>query len=148
MNAAVPSRTGRLLVIDDDQGVRRVFVRVLERRGYDVRTAATADEGLQELRTFRPEAILLDLRMPLINGFGFLYRLRIDPELREVPVAVITGDRWLDKDALGELRTLGAEVWHKPLSVDQVITIADDLLAKTPQLENRPSLPPDAALST
>jgi CheY-like chemotaxis protein len=133
MNIPMSSRTGRLLVIDDDQGVRRVFDRVLKRRGHDVRTAATADEGLHELRAFHPEAILLDLRMPLINGFGFLYRLRTNPELRDVPVAVITGDRWLDKDSLGELRTLGAEVWHKPLSVDQVITIADGLLAKMPQ---------------
>jgi CheY-like chemotaxis protein len=147
MSAAIVPRTGRLLVIDDDQGVRRVFVRVLQRRGHDVRTAANADEGLHELRTFRPEAILLDLRMPLINGFGFLYRLRIDPDLRDVPVAVITGDRWLDKDSLVELRALGAEVWHKPLSADQVINIADDLLAKTAQLADCSPRPPDAALS-
>ncbi len=147
MSAAIVPRAGRLLIIDDDQGVRRVFLRVLQRRGHNVRIAADADEGLHELRTFRPEAILLDLRMPLINGFGFLYRLRFDPELYKVPVAVITGDRWLDKDSLGELRALGAEVWHKPLSGDQVIAIADELLAKTAPLPDCGSLPPDTAPS-
>jgi DNA-binding response OmpR family regulator len=66
--------------------------RILKARGHDVHTASDADEGLREISPFRPDALLLDLRMPLINGFGFLYRLRIDRQLHHLPVAVVTGD--------------------------------------------------------
>ena len=75
MKLVMPQRTGRVLIVDDDEGVRRAFAAILEMRGHDVWTAANADDGLSDLATFRPDAILLDLRMPLVNGFGFLYRL-------------------------------------------------------------------------
>jgi DNA-binding response OmpR family regulator len=126
----ISHRTGRLLIIDDDPGVRQVFAKILRRHGHEVRAAANADDGLHEVRTFAPDALLLDLRMPLINGFGFLYRLRIDPELRDLPVAIITGDCSLGEESLRELRALGAEVWHKPLSNDQLIALADRLLSR------------------
>jgi DNA-binding response OmpR family regulator len=121
---------GRLLIVDDDEGVRRTFAAILARIGHEAHTASNADEGLREVGTFRPDAILLDLRMPLVNGFGFLYRLRIDPELRDLPVAVVTGDPSLDTNALMELRELGAEVWHKPLRFDELVTLTDRLLAR------------------
>jgi DNA-binding response OmpR family regulator len=143
----ISHRTGRLLIIDDDQGVRTLFSRVLKARGYDVHTASDADEGLREISTFRPDALLLDLRMPLINGFGFLYRLRIDPELRHLPVAVVTGDNSLAEQSLKELRALGAEVWHKPLSIEGLRALADGLLAKTSPVGDDAAPPSDAALS-
>jgi DNA-binding response OmpR family regulator len=127
----ISHRTGRLLIIDDDQGVRTLFARVLKARGHDVHTASDADEGLREISAFRPDALLLDLRMPLINGFGFLYRLRIDPQLRNLPVAVVTGDNSLAEQSLKELRALGAEVWQKPLSIQGLVGLADRLLSRT-----------------
>jgi DNA-binding response OmpR family regulator len=143
----ISRRTGRLLIIDDDQGVRTLFARILKARGHDVHTAPDADEGLREISTFRPDALLLDLRMPLINGFGFLYRLRIDPELRQLPVAIVTGDTSLAEPSLKELRALGAEVWHKPLSIKGLVGLADRLLAGTLLIADGVPPPPDAALS-
>jgi DNA-binding response OmpR family regulator len=131
MNPAAPHRTGRLLIVDDDEGVRRAFARILEMRGHDVRTAANADDGLRDLGAFRPDAILLDLRMPMVNGYGFLYRLRSHPIYRNVPAAVITGDRTLTSESLGELTALGAEVRHKPISAQDLAALVDLLLART-----------------
>ena len=123
-------RTGRLLIVDDDEGVRRMFASILRLHGHEVRTASNADEGLREVGMFRPDGMLLDLRMPLVNGFGFLYRLRENPAYRDLPVAIVTGDCSLGDDSLLELRELGAEVRHKPLGMEDLIALADTLLAK------------------
>jgi len=124
----IPDRASRLLIVDDDEGVRRAFAAILKRKGHEAFTASSADEGLRDVSTVRPDAILLDLRMPMVNGFGFLYRLRSDPTCANLPVAIVTGDGSLNEAALTELRQLGAEVWHKPLRFDELVALADKLL--------------------
>jgi DNA-binding response OmpR family regulator len=146
MKLAVPHRTGRLLIVDDDEGVRRAFAGILKMRGYDVRSAATADDGLRDVGAFRPDAILLDLRMPLVNGFGFLYRLRSLPGCSGLPVAVITGDCALNEESLIELRALGAEIRHKPIGGQDLVALADLLLSRTRAVPRNVELPsPDCA---
>lgn len=131
MMPAISRRTGRLLIVDDDEGVTQTFAGILRLEGHQVRTAANAFEGLREVESFHPEAIILDLRMPLINGLGFLYRLRGFADTCRVPVAMITGDCTLDEEATNELRELGAHLWLKPLWTEDLISIADTLLADT-----------------
>lgn len=122
----------RVLVIDDDEGVRSAFARVLIREGYSVQVAASAEQALAQVEQTRPDAILLDLKMPMINGVGFLYRLRQNPANQDVAVAMITGERSLDEATLTDLRTLSAQVWYKPLSLDDVRRVVRTLLAITP----------------
>ena len=62
--------TASIVVIDDDEGVRDTFAHTLRLEGYDVRTAPNAELGLRTVETGRTDAIILDLRMPLINGLG------------------------------------------------------------------------------
>jgi len=118
----------RVLVVDDDEGIRLTFSRVLTLEGYGVRVAATAEEALSQVEEDRPDAILLDLKMPLINGVGFLYRLRQDPANRQIAVAVITGATILDEATVSDLRTLNAQVWYKPLSFEEIQQVAQTLL--------------------
>jgi CheY-like chemotaxis protein len=99
----------RVLVIDDDEGVRRMFSQALMLDGFSVQVAATAEEGLGHVERARPDAILLDFKMPLINGVGFLYRLRQVPANRNIAVAVITGALTLDDATVNDLRTLHAQ---------------------------------------
>jgi CheY-like chemotaxis protein len=113
-----------VLVVDDDEGVRETFAYVLALEGYTVRSAATAEEALGYVEYNRPDAILLDLKMPLINGAGFLYRLRKNPANQAIAVAVITAAPVLDEGTIDDLRTLGAQVWHKPLSIEDIQQIA------------------------
>ena len=127
-SANAPAR--RVLVIDDDEGIRSAFSRVLTLEGYSVQVAATAEEALVQVDQKRPDAILLDLKMPLINGVGFLYRLRQDPANRDIAVAVITGALALDDATVDDLRTLNAQVWHKPLSLEEIRRIVRTLLAR------------------
>jgi two-component system, OmpR family, response regulator PrrA len=122
----------RVLVIDDDEGLRSAYSRVLTREGYSVHTAANAEDALAYVKQERPDAILLDLRMPLINGVGFLYRLRQDPANQHIAVALITGERTLDDSTINDLRALSAQVWYKPLSLDDIRRVARTLLSRGP----------------
>jgi CheY-like chemotaxis protein len=120
----------RVLVIDDDEGVRLTFSRVLRLDGHTVQVAATAEEALGEVEQERPDAILLDLKMPLINGVGFLYRLRQNPANQDIAVGVITGAPMLDDATVNDLRALNAQVWFKPLSIEEIQQVAQTLLTR------------------
>jgi DNA-binding response OmpR family regulator len=120
----------RILIVDDDETVLQTFAKALSLEGYDVRTAASPLIGLQSIEDAPPDAILLDLRMPFVNGVGFLYRLRAQTAHRHTPVAVITGDSCIDDPAMTELRGLDAEVCFKPMWIDEVVALTRTLLAK------------------
>ena len=120
----------RILIVDDDETVLQTFAKALSLEGYDVRTAASPLVGLQEVEETSPDAILLDLRMPFVNGVGFLYRLRAQDAHRHTPVAIITGDSCIDDPAMIELHGLDAEVRFKPMWIDEVVSLTRTLLAK------------------
>ncbi len=129
----------RILIVDDDETVLQTFAKALSLEGYDVRTAASPLVGLQAVQDTPPDAILLDLRMPFVNGVGFLYRLRAQAAHRHTPVAIITGDSCIDDPAMIELEGLEAEVRFKPLWLDELVTLTRSLLDKRPPHDPRPS---------
>jgi DNA-binding NtrC family response regulator len=123
------AHTGRLLIVDDDEGVTQTFAGILRLDGYVVHTAMNAQEGLREIDEFRPDAVILDLRMPLVNGLGFLYRLRERDE--RMPVTIITGDASLTEEALREIADLGADVCFKPIWSEDLQELAERLLSRS-----------------
>jgi two-component system response regulator PrrA len=121
----------RILIVDDDEGVTQTFARMLRLEGFSVSTAVNAETGLQEAAANRPDAIILDLRMPLVDGLGFLRRLRSDLEQRCTPVAIVTGDYFLDDTVSSEVRALGAELRFKPLWLEDLVGLARTLVKVT-----------------
>ena len=120
--------TSKILIVDDDEGVTQTFARMLRLEGYQVRTAVSAEKGLAEAEESHPDAIILDLRMPLVDGLGFLRRLRAQDDQRTTPVAIVTGDYFLDDSVSAELRELGAELRFKPLWLEDLVGLARNLL--------------------
>jgi len=129
----------RILIVDDDENVLQTFAKALSLEGFDVRTAASPLVGLMELETMPPDAILLDLRMPFVNGFGFLYRLRAQVAHRHTPVAIITGDSCIDDPSMTELQNLDAEVLFKPVWLDEVVNVTRSMLARRRPADPQPS---------
>ena len=76
----------RILVVDDDPDTRNLLQLVLELEGYAVDTAANGLDALQRARQVRPDVIVLDLMMPLMDGCGFRVAQLKDPRLAAVPV--------------------------------------------------------------
>lgn len=130
VSALQESSTGpaKILIVDDDEGVTQTFARMLRLEGYNVRTAVTAESGLKEARISHPDAIILDLRMPLVDGLGFLRQLRTYDAQKATPVAIVTGDYFLDDAVSSELRELGAELRFKPLWLEDLVGLARNLL--------------------
>ena len=103
----------KVLVIDDDNGVRDVIIRLLSRRGYEVVEAAFGKEGCSKATSERPDIILLDLMMPVMDGFEVLRKLKSNPATMSIPVIVLTAKI----DAESERRCMrdGAmDYVHKP----------------------------------
>ena len=120
-----------ILVIDDDDGVTTTFARMLRLEGYQVHTAMNAEGGLREARAVSPDAIILDLRMPVVDGLGFLRKLRAIDQYAKTPVAVVTGDYFLDDQMSSELRRLGAQLKFKPLWLDDLVALVGTLVRGT-----------------
>jgi PAS domain S-box-containing protein len=83
-------RDFKVLVIDDERDSRLLIQHYLEEFGCQVVTATGGEEGISVARTYRPDLITLDLLMPGVNGWEVLKRLKADPELRRIPVVVIS----------------------------------------------------------
>jgi len=119
-----------ILIVDDQAEILRIFSRGLEADGHVVHTAETADAGMQLIASERPDAVLVDLKMPYVNGMGMLYRLR--KAYPRLPVAIITGMQDLDTATLQEVAMLDASVHYKPLSIAQIQKVVGELLAPKP----------------
>src|SRR3954454_25170079 len=79
----------RVLIVDDEEGFRDGVADLLSMEGYQVSVARNAVEAVPMLPDFKPEIILLDLRMPLLDGEAFLRGIRGLPATRRVPVVLI-----------------------------------------------------------
>jgi DNA-binding response OmpR family regulator len=124
--------TRSVLIVDDDEAVTQTFARMLRLEGYHVDTALNAETGLRQAEAGHPDAIILDLRMPLVDGLGFLRRLRSHEDHRSTPVAIVTGDYFLDDSVADELRDLGAELRFKPMWLEDLVGLARTLLPGSP----------------
>ena len=119
-----------ILIVDDDRSVTETFARALELDGFAVTTALNPRLGLQLAEHMHPDAIILDMRMPLINGIQFLRQVRARPDLQGVPVAIVTGDYFLSEPLRQELRDLRASVRFKPLWLEDLVDLARTLTTR------------------
>lgn len=80
----------KVLIIEDDHPYRKVYTRKFEVAGYQVEAVENGASGLAKLKTFRPDIIFTDLMMPEMDGFQVLDVIKADPELKTIPVVVLT----------------------------------------------------------
>jgi two-component system OmpR family response regulator len=124
--ASVPN--ARVLIVDDDVSVTELFARTLRLEGFEVWAAHSAEEGLMLARTHRPHAVILDIRTPLASGIQILRALRAIPGMQQAPVTIVTGDYYLTDSQTQQIQILGAEVRFKPLWLEELVTLARDML--------------------
>ena len=87
-----------IMMIEDDEAVRRLIELVLKQEGYNVRSFGSGEEALDALEAVRPNLLLLDLMLPDIEGLELLKRFRARKEFDKVPIIVLTAkDQMVDK---------------------------------------------------
>jgi CheY-like chemotaxis protein len=107
-----------LLVVDDDDDVRLALKLYLEAEGYEVDEAPNGREALARLRAgLRPKLIVLDLMMPLMNGWEFREEQKASPELRDIPVVIFTAT------GLNARTTDDITVLPKPVDATQLLEV-------------------------
>ena len=116
-----------ILIVDDDPSITDTFSRLLKLDGFTVYAALSPEGGLEVAADKQPDAIILDLRMPILSGLQFLQHLRETPALRHIPVAIVTGDYLVDDSTTEQIEALGASVLFKPLWLDDLVALARGL---------------------
>lgn len=120
-----------VLVVDDDADVRETLGEMLEYKGYEVVIAANGAEALDYLRRAAPPSlILLDLAMPVMDGWAFLEQRNRDVALRAVPVLVISGER----NAENKLVEAHADYLEKPVRLDRLLEAMTRMSLSPPPL--------------
>lgn len=80
----------RVLIIEDDQLIQRMYDKIFSFEKYEVITASDGEEGLEKARTTKPTIILLDVMMPKMNGMEVLEKLKLDPDTKAIPVIMLS----------------------------------------------------------
>ncbi len=112
-------RTECVLVVDDDGGIRGVLSEILQDEGHRVESAGNGLEALHKLQgSTKPCVILLDLMMPVMNGWEFMHRRQDDTRLASIPVVVISADAQVGEKAAA----IGAvDYLTKPINLDRLL---------------------------
>jgi CheY-like chemotaxis protein len=112
-----------VLIVDDDARIRALMARLLETSGYSAVEAADGKEALARMRQRRPCVILLDLQMPIMDGWEFRRQQLADPELADVPVICVTG--FYDSSDL--FRSAGVRCFTKPVQLSALLAAIRDV---------------------
>ncbi|HEX9148685.1 MAG TPA: response regulator [Thermoanaerobaculia bacterium] len=111
-----------MLVVEDDAQLRQSICTLLEDAGYTSRPAENGEIALERAREERPCVILLDLMMPIMNGWEFRSEQLQDPKLSSIPVVIMTADG----RAAEKARTLHADYLRKPIHLDALLELVND----------------------
>jgi DNA-binding response OmpR family regulator len=124
-----PGARERILVVDDSPAQRHYVADCLARQGFEVATAEDGRIALRKAQTIHPALIVSDYEMPNMTGFELVHALRRDPELRQIPVIMLTArDSKRDR---AQLRAAGAAAYLvKPFSQDKCIALVERTLAE------------------
>jgi DNA-binding response OmpR family regulator/two-component sensor histidine kinase len=112
----------RVLVIEDDESIRRLLAITLENNGFEAVEAPDGESGLELASKEQPGLVLLDLRLPGIDGLAVLERLKRAPETARIPVIAMTGSQGLVLGARARVMALGAaDFVTKPFELESLV---------------------------
>lgn len=127
----------KILIVEDEVTLSEAYYTLLKQAKYDVQVAHDGRDALEKLTTFDPDLILLDLRMPILDGVGFLREYDLIHEHPEVKVVVFSN--YDMQDEIDEAYQLGAEryilkAWASPRDI---LNLVEDTLGATAQSGRR-----------
>ena len=122
-----------VLVTDDDRSIVELLTHTLKQRGYAVMAAYDGKEAMAAVARTRPDAILLDIRMPVMDGYEVLEALKTNPATADIPVVIMSAYQ-LDSDRSSVL-SLAAQLIGKPFDVEDFVTHIEEVIT-----ENEPAV--------
>ena len=124
----------KVLVAEDDTDIRELIVLSLRFAGYQAIPAADGQQAVDLAMTERPDLILLDVRMPRLDGYETLERIKEDPELKKVPVVFLSA-KGQESDIQTGLELGASQYILKPFVPDELVTKIGQIVAEIEQAE-------------
>jgi two-component system cell cycle response regulator DivK len=107
--------TKRILVVEDQEDNRQILRDLLGNFGYDIIEAADGEAAIVVAKSGRPDLILMDIQLPLLDGYEATRRIKADPDLNRIPIIVVTSYALSDDE--GKARAAGCDAYFaKPYS--------------------------------
>ena len=127
----------KLLLVEDDAMLRNLVSRRLEREGYHVVTTSNGAEAIIRTRIERPNLILMDMGLPLIDGFQAAARIKAEPELRRIPIIALTAFSTNDR---ATCLAAGCDEYEtKPIAFERLLSKIAALLKQSTSNTGGPS---------
>ncbi|NLI16752.1 MAG: response regulator transcription factor [candidate division Zixibacteria bacterium] len=121
------SAKSKILVIDDEPEITEIIQAFLVNAGYMVKVENSSPAGLETAKTFRPDLILLDIMMPVMDGYEVCAKLKKDPQTMSIPVLFLTGKD--AKDDAGMSFKAGGDLFiKKPFSCERLLNMVKVVL--------------------
>lgn len=118
---------GRVLIVDDEEGFLLMIREALEMRGFEVVTATSAVEAGIEIASRRPDVILMDIKMPGINGLEACEAIKKNPATKKIPIMVVSALSG-DSDIKKAYKAGVADYFVKPVNIEKVVAKLKDIL--------------------
>jgi DNA-binding response OmpR family regulator len=117
----------RILIVDDEEDLRRMLRFRLEAMDYEVSEAVDGQQGLDMARTSKPDLIILDLMLPKIDGFKVCRMLKFDEKHKRIPIIMFTARAQKKDEELG--KEMGADAYiAKPFEAEELVGKIKELL--------------------
>ena len=121
------ARKQQILVVDDHEDTRVILRHYLEAMGYDVREAHDGEEALATMHDARPDAVVLDIQMPKVDGIAVLRAVRADGALKSLPILALSAHALADE--VRQIREAGADSYiSKPADPKNVVKAIRELI--------------------
>lgn len=122
------TRSIRILYVEDAAVIRDTIARLLELNGYEVAYAKNGEEGVQKAVEWKPDVILMDLRMPVMDGHEAMTQLKTHPKTQDIPIFVVSA--WSSRKERTQAKLAGAdEFFVKPPDLNKLIDTIEEAVA-------------------
>lgn len=116
-----------ILVVDDSPTETRIFTSTLMKAGYEVETATNGEEAVEAARSIKPDLILMDVIMPVLNGYQATRLIRKDPEIADTPIIMVT-TKDMQTDRTWGMRQGATDYMAKPVDRQRLLERIAELL--------------------
>jgi DNA-binding response OmpR family regulator len=121
----------RILVVEDDPDLRTILKLQLAGRGFEIAEAENGAEGFEAIQAEVPDCVILDLMMPVMDGFGFLKRVRSIMSIKDVPILILTASED-ERNRVRGFQYQADAYMSKPYDLEKLTVQVENLLARAP----------------
>jgi CheY-like chemotaxis protein len=123
----------KVLLIEDDPLIYRLYQKLFSLEGYEIELAENGQLGLEKLKTFHPDILLMDIMMPTMNGLEMLTELKSKPETKDIPVVVLTNIADMNITQMALSKGANLCIIKSQTEPSDVINSVNAVLSKTAQ---------------